>query len=70
MMKHLENKKLEKEALMTCRELVADTDLCMSIIDAWYNFDRTQLIFRFVADERIFVRFKRKNIPTRCNQFL
>ena len=61
-LKHLENKKLEKEALKTCREMVADTDLCMSIIDACYNLDRTQLMFRFIADERVDFRQLAKDL--------
>jgi len=51
--RHLENIKMEKEALDKCREIVDNDGLNMSIIDASYNFDRSQLLFRFVADERI-----------------
>lgn len=50
---HLDNLKLAKEAVMKCKQLVSESDLNMSILDGCYNFDRTQLLFRFVADERV-----------------
>ena len=50
---YLENVKLEKDALIKCKGIVKDEDLNMSILDASYNFDRSQLLFRFIADERI-----------------
>ena len=34
----------------------------MTILDANYNFDRTQLLFRFVADERVDFRQLAKNL--------
>ena len=49
----INNKKLEKEALEKCRELVKENNYSMNILDCDFNFDRTQLLFRFVADERI-----------------
>ena len=51
--KHLENVRLEKDALLKCRDMAKDEGLGMSIIDANYNFDRSQLLFRFIADERV-----------------
>lgn len=59
---HLENVKLEKEALVKCKELVKKSDLSMTILDANYNFDRTQLLFRFVADERVDFRQLAKDL--------
>lgn len=50
---HLDNLKLAKEAVNKCKQLVVESDLNMSILDGCYNFDRTQLLFRFVADERV-----------------
>lgn len=50
---YLENKKLEEEAALKCKKMVVDSGLMMSILDSCYNFDRTQLLFRFVADERV-----------------
>ena len=59
---HLENKKMESVALKKCREIVSNTDLNMSIIDAYYNFDRSQLLFRFIADERVDFRQLAKDL--------
>ena len=59
---HLENIKLNAEALKKCKEMVKDSSLNMTILDANYNFDRTQLIFRFVADERIDFRQLAKDL--------
>ena len=52
-LKHLKNLKDAEEALIKCRSIVKDYNLSMNIIDASYNFDGSQLLFRFVADERI-----------------
>lgn len=50
---YLENEKLAVEAVSKCKQVVQRLELNMSILDANYNFDRTQLLFRFVADERV-----------------
>ncbi|MBR3161394.1 MAG: stage 0 sporulation protein [Bacilli bacterium] len=52
-LRHLNNLKDADLALSKCREIVSDYGLSMSVIDASYNFDCSQLLFRFVADERI-----------------
>ena len=52
-LQHLNNLKDAKTALEKCREMVEKNGLNMIIIDANYTFDRNQLIFRFIADERI-----------------
>ena len=59
---HLENIKLNEDSLKKCKEMVKDSKLNMTILDASYNFDRTQLIFRFVADERIDFRQLAKDL--------
>lgn len=59
---HLENIKLNEEALKKCKSMVKDSKLNMAILDANYNFDRTQLVFRFVADERIDFRQLAKDL--------
>ena len=53
---------MESIALKKCREVVSQTDLNMSIIDAYYNFDRSQLLFRFIADERVDFRQLAKDL--------
>ena len=50
---YLDNAKLAEEAVVKCREMVDDSDLNMTILDGYYNFDRSQWIFRFVSDERV-----------------
>lgn len=52
-LQHLTNLKDSKIAINKCREEVEKSELPMSIIDASYNFDRSQLLFRFVADSRV-----------------
>ena len=52
-LQHLNNLKDTKYAIEKCRELALKEGLKMTILDATYTFDRSQLIFRFIADERI-----------------
>lgn len=47
------NIKDAKKALKKCRELVNKEDLNMYIIDATYSLDKSQLFFRFMADNRV-----------------
>lgn len=50
---YLENQKLAGEAVKKCKQIVLKNGMNMTILDGFYNFDRTQLLFRFVADERV-----------------
>ena len=50
---YLENVKMAKDALLKCKDIVSDFNLNMNILDSCYNFDRSQLLFRFIADERV-----------------
>lgn len=50
---YLKNLKDADSALKNCRDLVKELDLTMNIISASFTFDRKQLIFNFLADERI-----------------
>lgn len=59
---YLDNKKKANEALDICKKMVIENNLDMSILDAYYNFDRTQLIFRFVSTERVDFRQLAKNL--------
>ena len=51
--KHLENIKDAKKALKECKKIVEKLNLDMQIIDANYTFNRDQLVFRFLADNRV-----------------
>ena len=61
---YLRNIQDEKKALEKCRELSFKENLNMTIIDANYNFDKSQLIFRFLADERIDFRKLAKDLAS------
>lgn len=52
-LQHLKNQTDEKKALEKCKELILKNNLNMTVIDASYNFDKSQLLFRFVSDERV-----------------
>lgn len=62
---YLENKKMEIEAITTCKEMVRKCGLSMNILDSHYNFDRSQLIFRFIADERVDFRQLARDLGTK-----
>ena len=51
-----------RKALEKCRELVDKYELNMYIIDASYTFDRSQLFFRFMADNRVDFRVLAKDL--------
>ncbi len=50
---HLKNLKDADKALKNCIKIVKELELEMNIISAQFTFERTQLIFNFLADERI-----------------
>ncbi|MGN1358567.1 MAG: stage 0 sporulation family protein [Bacilli bacterium] len=60
--KHLKNLKDASKALIKCNELILQYNLDMKVIDACYTFDREQLIFRFLADERVDFRQLAKDL--------
>lgn len=51
--KYLKNQKDANNAVSKAREIASQMSLNMNIIDATYNFDRTQLLFNFLADARV-----------------
>ena len=59
---HLKNIKDSKNALKKCKELVEKYDLNMMILDANYTFDRSQLLFTFLADNRVDFRKLAKDL--------
>ena len=52
------------EALSKCRELVKKMNLNMSIISAEFTFEKEQLIFNFVSDERVDFRELAKKLAS------
>lgn len=63
--KHLSNLKDAEKALSKCKELANKEGLNMTILDATYNFDKTQLLFRFLSDERVDFRNLAKELGAR-----
>ena len=59
---YMENKRQADIALKTCRDMVEENNLDMSILDAYYNLDKSQLIFRFIATERVDFRQLAKDL--------
>lgn len=63
-----DKKKYEKNlndalaALKKCNDLIVKYGLNMKVIDANYTFDREQLIFRFLADDRVDFRQLAKDL--------
>ena len=51
--KHEKNLKDSEAALMEAKKISSSLKLDMRIIDASFTFDRNQLLFNFLADERI-----------------
>lgn len=64
-LKYLKNINDANVALEKCRELVNKNSLNMTVLDANYNFDKSQLVFRFVADERVDFRLLAKELGSR-----
>lgn len=60
--RYLNNIKDADKAIAKCNKLIENYNLNMRIIDANYTFDREQLIFRFVADDRVDFRQLAKDL--------
>lgn len=61
---YLKNLKDADKALKDCRNIVKELGLEMRVINANYTFDRKQLIFNFLADERIDFRELAKKLAS------
>ena len=53
-----------KEALKKAKDIVQDLNLNMYVLDAYYNFERSKLFFRFLADARIDFRDLAKELAS------
>ena len=58
------NKLLAKKALKKSKELVEQQKLNMVILDANYNFDRSQLLITFLSDNRVDFRNLAKDLAS------
>lgn len=61
---YLKNLKDAELALKECRNIVKELNLDMKVINANFTFDRKQLIFNFLADERIDFRELAKKLAS------
>ena len=61
-LQHLNNLKDAGRAVQRCNYFVNKNNLNMNIMDAFYTFDRSQLIFRFIADDRVDFRQLAKDL--------
>ena len=50
---YVKNVKDAEYAINKCKEIIDRDNLNMNILDATYNFDNSQLLFRFLYDERV-----------------
>lgn len=62
--KYLKNLSDADKALKKCHEFVKELDLKMKVINAQYSFDRNQLQFNFIADDRIDFRELAKKLAS------
>lgn len=50
---YIKNLGLASKALDKARDIAKDLDLDMNLLDAMYTLDKKQLLFNFIADERV-----------------
>ena len=62
--RHEKNESEAKFALKKCRELAQKYELKMRILDAVYTFDRDQLFFYFISDNRVDFRTLAKELAS------
>ena len=61
---NINNIKLAKNALEKCKKMVQNMNLNMVILDANYSFDRSQLLFTFLSDNRVDFRKLAKELAS------
>ena len=61
---HLNNIKDAKSAFNKCKELIENNNLDMKLIDASYNFERTQLYFSYISNDRVDFRELAKQLAS------
>lgn len=62
--KNKQNISHASKALKKCKNLIKKYKLNMSLINAYYNFDRSLLYFQFVSDERVDFRDLAKELAS------
>lgn len=61
---YLNNIKDSKNAFNKCKELIEKSNLDMKLIDASYNFERTQLYFTYLSNDRVDFRELAKQLAS------
>ena len=61
---YYKNLKDATEAVQKCKDFVKELNLDMTIINANFNFDRSQLLFNFSADERVDFRLLTRKLAS------
>ena len=61
---HKNNIKDSKAAFEKCKELIEKDELDMKLIDASYNFERTQLYFTYISNDRVDFRELAKQLAS------
>ena len=61
---HKNNIKDSKTAFYKCKELIEKNNLDMKLIDASYNFERTQLYFTYLSNDRVDFRELAKQLAS------
>lgn len=62
--KNMANIKESENAMKECNKLIKKYKLNMKLIDASFTFDREQLIFHFISEERVDFRDLAKNLAS------
>ena len=60
-----DNMKVNEEALNDAKKYSKELELDMNFVDAFYNLDRSQLVFTFLSDNRVDFRELAKKYKTR-----
>lgn len=64
-LQHKKNLSDAKEAIAICKKMIEKENLDMKIIGADYTFDRGQLMFKFIADDRVDFRKLAKDLGSK-----
>lgn len=64
-LKHKKNISDAKEAVIECSKMIEKEELNMKLLGAEYTFDRGQLIFKFISDDRVDFRKLAKDLGSK-----
>lgn len=64
-LKHKKNVSDAKDAVVECSKMIVKENLNMKLLGAEYTFDRNQLIFKFISDDRVDFRKLAKDLGSK-----